>query len=110
MLVRFRERVLLLAGRFALMLRFPFLVGHPVDALACFRPAQRDAAGLRLLLVPVRKTVAAETGEIHEIDVLDIASLAQMLEEPAERCGFELGLGLRIAGHEEASLSSIIGW
>src|SRR6266508_1801219 len=97
--VNFRGCVPLLAGRVALISRFPLLIGHAIDLLARLIAAHRQPARLGLLLVPVGQAIAAEAGEVHEIDVLDIASLAQMPDEPAESRRFELHFVLRIGFH-----------
>src|SRR4051812_2215101 len=68
-----------------LILRLPLLIRHAVDTLACLRIRHGDALLLRFLAIPAREAVAAEAGEIHEIDVLHIGALAQMLDQAAER-------------------------
>ena len=47
-------------------------------------------------LVPVRQAIAAEAGQVHQVDVLDIRAMAQMRDEPAEGSRLELGPGLVI--------------
>src|ERR1700732_5012482 len=93
------ESRLLLGARLLLVLLAPFVIGHAVDNLARFRIAQRDALLLGRGPVPFRQAVAAEAGEVHQIDILHIGALAQMLDQSAEGRGFELGAGLVIHGH-----------
>src|SRR5690348_475874 len=90
------ESRLLLRRRFLLVFLAPFIVGHPVDDLARLGIAQRHAFFLGGGAIPFRQAVAAETGEVHQIDVLHIGALAQMRDQRAERRGFELGAGLII--------------
>src|SRR6266436_5615078 len=88
------ERSLLLGAGLLLMFRAPFVVGHAVDDLPRLLVRQRDAALLGFGAIPFREAVPAEAGEVHQIDVLDIGPLAQMLDETAKGCRFELGAGL----------------
>src|SRR5579864_1597450 len=97
--LRGREGGLLLGRRLLLVLRAPFVVGHAIDDLARLRVGQRDALLLGRLAVPTRKAVAAEAGEVHQVDVLHIGALAQMCDERAERRGFEFGAGLVVHAH-----------
>src|SRR5262249_23409812 len=48
---------------------------------------------------PVRQAIAAEAGKIHQVDVLHVGALAQMLDEAPERGGLELGAGLVVKRH-----------
>src|SRR5262245_44835984 len=75
-----RELCLRLRRSLGLVALLPFLVGHAVNELARFILAECDAALGSRLLIPVRQAVAAEAGEIHQIDVLDVSAGAQMLE------------------------------
>src|SRR6476659_10117890 len=88
------ESGLLLGARFLLVLLAPFVIGHAVDDLARFGIAEPDALLLGCGAVPFRQAVAAEAGEVHQIDVLHIGALAQMRDERAERRRFKLGAGL----------------
>ena len=56
----------------------------------CLSKWYRAAAEERGVAVPVRQAVAAEAGEVHQVDVLDVAAFAQVLDQPAEGGGFEL--------------------
>src|SRR5579863_1803293 len=78
-------------GRLFLVLLFPFVVGHAVDRLACFRIGQLDAALLSTFAIPTRQAIAAEAGEIHQIEILHVGTAPQMVDQLAERAGFELG-------------------
>ena len=52
-----------------------------------------EAALLGRRAVPFREAVAAEAGEVHQVDVLDLGVRAQMLDQGAERRRLELGPG-----------------
>src|SRR5262245_9636987 len=86
--------LLLLARRFLLVLGLPFVVRHAVDDLARLGIGYLDAPRARLLAVPARQAVAAETGQIHQVDILHVGALLQMLDQPAKGGGFEFGAGL----------------
>src|SRR6516162_6693804 len=89
-----REGSLLLSRSFLLMFRAPLIIRHAIDDLARLRVRQRDAALLRFLVIPPRKAIPAEAGQVHQIDVLDIGPLAEMFDEAPECRGLELGAGL----------------
>src|SRR5579872_6974039 len=93
-LVLGREGRLLIRARLLLVLLAPFVVGHAVDDLARLRIGERDALFFGRLAIPARQTVAAEAGEVHQVDVLHVGALAQMRDQGAERRRFELGAGL----------------
>src|SRR6185295_2475282 len=95
-------RLLVLAGR-RLILRLPFLVRHAVDRLAARLLGHRHALGVGGVLHPVGQAVAAEAGEIHQVDVLHFRMGAQVLEQAAERRGLELGAGLVVKRHGGSS-------
>src|SRR5581483_1235432 len=97
-----RVRLCLTFG-FQLELRLPGVVRHPVDDLARLVLGELDALGLSGLLVPVREAVPAEAGKLHEVDILHVAPLAKMGEEPPEGRGLELVACLFI--HDETSLA-----
>jgi hypothetical protein len=67
------------------------LVRHAVHRLAGFRIGQRDAALFSAREVPLGEAVAAKAGQVHELDVLNIAALGEVLQEAAESRGFEFG-------------------
>src|SRR5258708_2231991 len=94
MLLRRGEGGLLVRRRLLLVLLAPFVVGHAVDDLARLRVGQRHALFLGGGAVPFRQAVAAESGQVHQVDVLHVRALAQMLNESAEGRGFELSAGL----------------
>src|SRR5581483_11716106 len=83
----------------ALIFRFPGLVGHAVDGFAALVLGQRHALLVGGVLQPVGEAVAAEASEIHQIDVLDVGSFAQMPEKAAVGGRFEFRSGLLINGH-----------
>src|SRR5258708_6529308 len=92
------RRELLGTGR-ALIGRLPGLVGHAVDGLAAFVLAHVSTLGVGFLLEPVGQAVAAESREIHQIDVLDIGAGAQMLDKAPEDGGFKFRSGFFINRH-----------
>src|SRR5919107_3823896 len=80
----------------ALMALLPLLVGHAVDMSSALLLRECDPALVGGILQPVGEAVAAEARKVHEVDVLNVRALAQMLEEPAEGGGLQLGPGRRI--------------
>src|ERR1044072_2917235 len=98
MLVRLVEGLLLVARSFLLVLGLPLVVGHAVDDLARLGIGDLDALLARLLAVPARQAVAAEAGEAHQVDVLNVGALLQMRDQAAEGGGFEFGAGLVVHG------------
>src|SRR6516162_548881 len=88
------ESGLLLRARFLLIFRPPFVVRHAIDDLPRVRVRQRDAALLSLLAIPPRQAISAKAGQVHQIDVLDIGPLAEMLDEAPECRGLEFSAGL----------------
>src|SRR5216683_3290770 len=85
---------LLLGARLLLVLLAPFGVRHAVVDLARLRIAELDALLVGRGAVPFGQAVAAEAGEVHQVDILHVGALAQMRHQRAERRGFELGAGL----------------
>src|SRR6267154_5290557 len=96
---RLRAGGFLLATRFALVFGLPLLIRHAVDRFAALVLAERDAGLVGLLLHPVGQAVAAEAGEIHQVDVLHVDPRAQMVDQTPEDGCFELGAGLVVEGH-----------
>ena len=92
------ESLLLVARGFLLVLGLPLVVRHAVDDLARLGIGDLDALLARLLAVPARQAVAAEAGQIHQVDVLHVRALLQMRDQAAEGGGFELGAGLVVHG------------
>src|SRR5215217_1255313 len=66
------ERGLLLGARLLLVLGLPGLVRHAVDEFAALVLAQRHALLVGRVLHPVGEAVAAEAGEIHQVEVLHV--------------------------------------
>src|SRR4051794_37614741 len=91
--LRSRKRRLLFRRRFLLMLFAPFVVRHAVDNLARLGVRQSDPTFLGRRAIPFRQTVAAEPGEVHQVDVLHIGALAQMRDKRAKCRGLQLGAG-----------------
>ena len=81
-----------------LVLGLPGLVRHPVDDLASLLVGQVQAALLGGGTVPFRQAVAAEAGEIHQIDVLHVGALAKMLHQAAKGGRLKLDAGLVVHG------------
>src|SRR5258708_35627663 len=96
----FLHRRELFGAGFTLMGRLPGLIGHAVDGLAAFVLAHVSALGVGLLLEPVGQAVAAEAREIHQIDVLDIGTGAQMFDQAPEDGGFKFRSGFVVNGHD----------
>ena len=103
------ERGLLVLGGLLLVLGLPFLIRHAVDRLTALVLGHRHTAGVSGLLHPVRQAIAAEAGEIHQVDVLHVGARAQMLEKAPERCGLELRGGLFVERHGRMLLFSLPG-
>src|SRR5215204_3287082 len=99
-----QARLELCGGRLALVTRLPVVVGHAVDVLAALVLRQRHAARVGRVLEPVREAVAAEAGEVHEVEVLHVGSRPQMLDQPAEGRRLELAARRLVdVVHERAS-------
>ena len=81
------------------MLSAPLVIRHAVDDLASFRIGPRHAALLGRRARPCRQAVAAEPGEIHQVDVLHIGSLAQVRHQTAKYGGFQFGGGFLVDRH-----------
>src|ERR1700754_1199527 len=88
------EGLLLVARGFLLVLGLPVLVRHAVDDLAGLGIGDLDALLARFLAVPARQAVAAETGQVHQVDVLDIGALLEVRHQAPEGGGLEFGAGL----------------
>src|SRR5437660_4099232 len=88
------ESGLLFGGRFLLVLLAPLVIRHAVDDFTRLGVAERDALFVGRGAVPFRQAVAAEAGEVHQVDVLYVGALAQMRDQRAVRRGFKLGAGL----------------
>ena len=59
--------------------------------------------------VPLRQAVPAEPREVHDVDVLDVGALAEVLHQPAERRGLDLGARL-IGNVGHAPMHSHVVW
>src|SRR6185437_12707508 len=94
------ERRLLPPGSFLLIFGAPFVVRHAVDDFAALLLRHRHAALVGGILHPVGEAVAAESGEIHEVDVLYVGARAQMLDQSTENGGFEFRPALVLGGHD----------
>lgn len=89
------ELRLLLGRRRFLVLGLPVLIGHAVNDLPGLGIIQRNALPLCRFTVPARKAVAAESGKVHQIDILHIRPRAQMRDKSAESgCLQPLGGGV----------------
>ena len=89
------------------MLRLPLLIGHAVDRLAALVLADGDPFGVGLFLHPVGQAVAAEAGQIHQIDVLDVGPGAQVADQAPENGGFQFRSGFVVDRH---GLGSCVTW
>src|SRR5699024_2467652 len=61
-----------------LVLRFPVAIGHAVDMFAGAVIVDVHAAQAGFRAVPFGQAVAAETGQIHQVDILYISALLQV--------------------------------
>ena len=73
----------LLLGRFGLVAGLPFGGRQAMDHLARGGLVQRRAG----IHDPVRKAIAAEPRQPHQLDVLRVMPVAQVPDKPAERGG-----------------------
>src|ERR1700742_877173 len=64
-----------------LKLRFPGLVRHAVDGFTALVLGHCHALGVGRILEPIRQAIAAEAGQIHQIDVLHISARPQRLDQ-----------------------------
>src|SRR5471032_3078369 len=92
------EGLFLVARGLFVVLGVPFVVGHAVDDLAGLGIGDFDPLFAGFLAIPARQAVAAETGQIHQVDVLNVGALLQVRHQPAKGGGFELGAGLVVHG------------
>src|SRR3954471_5173815 len=83
----------------ALMRGLPGLIGHAVDSFAALVLAHRHALGVGRFLEPVRQAVAAEAGEVHQLDILHVSPRAKVLDQAAEHRGLQLRSGFVVARH-----------
>src|SRR6185312_4756065 len=93
-----------LAGAFAalgcdlrLIQSLPGLVRHAIHDLPRLFLGERHALGGSGFLIPIREAIAAETGELHQLDILDVVPRPQMPDEAAK--GFSLKLSSDCFGH-----------
>src|SRR3981189_1165144 len=61
--------LLLVTRSLLLVLGLPLVLRHAVDDLARLRVGDLDAARAGFLAVPARQAIAAETGQVHQVDV-----------------------------------------
>src|ERR1700733_394622 len=92
--------------RFLLMKLLPFVVGHAVDQLARGRVAERHALLLGGRPIPFGQAIPAETGQIHQVEILDVGALAQMRDQAPEGSG--LKLDSRLVIHPTAPCGAIL--
>jgi hypothetical protein len=90
------ERRPLVRRGLLLMKRPPFVIGHSIDPLPGCILGNRDASLGGGFLEPVRQAIPAEARQIHQVDVLDVASCPEMFDKAAEHRRFELGLSLGV--------------
>src|SRR4029078_53765 len=75
----------------------PGLVRHAVHDLPRLFLGERHTLGGSGLLIPIREAIAAETCELHQLDLLHVVEAPQMCEEASK--GFSLKLGSDCFGH-----------
>src|SRR5437016_9263971 len=92
-LLRTLESGLLLGAGFFLKPLLPFVGNHAIDDFARLVFSKHDILFPGRLPEPVTETVPAKSGQNHHIDILHIATLAQMVDKPAKyrRLYFRLG-------------------
>jgi len=78
-------RMLVRLNRTLLELCLPSLIGHAVDDLSRLFFIERQALSGGSLLVPVREAVTAESGKLHQVNILHVTALAQMFNESTKR-------------------------
>ena len=86
-------------GLARLVLGLPVFVTHAVDVFARVGARKLHAPGLGGILVPVGQAVPAKARQVHQVQVLHIGALAQMLHQPPEGGGFQFRLGFRVGLH-----------
>ena len=84
--LRLRKGGQLLGAGFTLMLCLPLGEWFAIDEFAGLILAQRLAALLGCLAVPVGQAIATEARLGHQIDVLHVAAAIEMLQQ-ATKCG-----------------------
>ena len=82
----------------------PGLIRHAVDSLAALILAHRDALGVSFFLEPVGQAVATEARQVHQVDVLNVGTTAQMLYKPPKRSGFKFCSGFVVDRHTNSAL------
>jgi hypothetical protein len=88
-----RELRLLLRRGLGLVSGFPFGIGHAVHDRARLLVGEIEAAFLGRSPIPFGQAVAAEAGQVHEVDVLHLGMGAEMLDQRAKRRRLELHAG-----------------
>src|SRR5690606_6708047 len=78
------ERCLLVRRSLCLIARTPFIVWHAIDDFSRRFLVERDPRCLSCLPIPVGEAVPAKTGQVHQIDVLNIGTLAQMRDQASK--------------------------
>lgn len=74
---------------------FPDFEGHAVDDFTTFGISDGMALAFGGLAIPPREAIAAKSGLAHEVDILDIMAIAEMIDETAIDGGLE-GFALMI--------------
>src|SRR5580698_5516770 len=100
LLACFFECRLLRRRRVVLVFGAPFVKRHAVDDLAALVLGHRQALGVGRVLHPVGQAVAAETGQIHQVDVLHVGAAAEVLDQAAIDGGLEFRAGFFIGSHK----------
>ncbi len=72
-----------------LVITFPFIHGHAVNRLSGLVVVHIQSSVSGCSQVPFGQAVAAETGQVHQVNILNIAASLQVLEESAKRGRFD---------------------
>jgi hypothetical protein len=81
----------LLGRRFFLVALLPFGVRHAVNLLAGIVEADFYVEVVGRGLVSLGQAVAAEAGQVHQVDVLRVGATTQVLDQTAKGGSFEFG-------------------
>jgi len=88
------EHLILLRRGFRLVFLLPLGVRHSVNNLLGLFFIELNSFILSRLSVPVTETISAKTRKIHEVDILYLFVLIQVLYQMSEYSGFKFNPGL----------------
>lgn len=89
---------LLCTGR-GLELLLPLINGHAVNVLLCLAVIHIHCLGFGRSQVPFCQAVTAESGQVHQVDILHIGPVLQVFDQSAKCRGFNFNLLL--SGHDK---------